>query len=91
MQWRPLLPDGARGSAVSVTVQCPFVSLVALIALRVLLLRAKHLFVAAIGGSSTRHWEAGQQAQPQAQGRGLVGGVAGRQCRLPCPPFSASS
>jgi hypothetical protein len=30
------------------------------------------LFVAAIGGSSTRRWEAGQQAQPQAQGRWLA-------------------
>jgi hypothetical protein len=33
-----------------------------------LLICAKHLFVAAIGGSSTRHWEARQQAQPQARG-----------------------
>ena len=33
-------------------VQCPFVSLVALITRRVLLFGAKHLFVAAIGGSS---------------------------------------
>ena len=33
-------------------------SLVALITWRDLLLCAKHLFVAAIGGGSTRHWEA---------------------------------
>ena len=33
--------------------RCPFVSLVALITRRVLLFCAKHLFVAAIGGSST--------------------------------------
>ena len=46
-----------------------------------LVILRKDLFVAAIGGSSTRHWEAGQQAQ----GRGLVGGAAGRECHLPCP------
>ena len=43
----------AHGLSAVPTVQCPFVSLVALITRRVLLFCAKHLFVAAIGGSST--------------------------------------
>ena len=45
---RPLLQT-ARGASAVPTVGCPFVSLVALITWRVLLLRAKHLFVAAMG------------------------------------------
>ena len=52
--------------------QCPFVSLVALITRRDLLLRAKHLFVAAISGSSICHWR--QDSRPR-----------GRRCRLRQP------
>ena len=47
------------GASAVPTVGCPFASLVALLTRRVLLLCAKHLFVATIDGSSTRHWEAG--------------------------------
>ena len=63
--------------------------LVAFASTRDLLLCAEHLFVATISSGSTASLEAGQQAQPQARGRGLVGSAAGRQ--LPCPPFSPSS
>ena len=56
MSARSVGPSGCAGprsgpSAVP-TVQCPFASLVALITRRGLLFCAKHLFVAAIGGSS---------------------------------------
>ena len=49
-----------------------------------LLLRAKYLFVAAIGGSSTRHWEAGQHFRP---GRGVSTFQSGRYAPalLPAP------
>src|SRR5215831_5314408 len=48
--------DAAPPGQPSAVYRCPFVSLVALLTWRDLLFRAKDLFVAAIGGSSTRHW-----------------------------------
>ena len=75
---RSVAPSGCAGprsgpSAVP-TVQCPFASLVALITRRGLLFCAKHLFVAAIGGSSEA-----RQAR----------GVSTFQSRRDCPGAAA--
>ena len=71
------------------TVQCPFVSFVALITRRVLLLRAKHLFIAAFRGQQRRKLRLhqcldgpGNENCDQVCARSHPGGAgSGRGCR----------